>query len=344
MLELINISKKFADFSLTDISFRVEKGDYFVVLGESGAGKSIILEIIAGLIKPDMGKIFLNEKEITGEKIQTRKTGLLFQDYAVFPHLSVKKNIAYGCHVKDKKQKNELIEYYADQVNIKHLLHRKPSTLSGGELQRLVLARTLITEPLCILLDEPLSSIDSKLKIELRSLLRKINKAGNTVIHVTHEYEEAISLANKVAIIENGCLIQQGALNEVFLNPVSEFVAGFAGIRNFYKAKVIRENTVIADGKTELKILSGNTEEEGTVMFRSEDVILSDQKLDSSLSNNLKAKIIDIYPSINGIEVVMDAGIIITSEITRQSFEKMKLVGGREIWAGIKASAIKFVK
>ncbi|RLD63190.1 MAG: ABC transporter ATP-binding protein, partial [Bacteroidetes bacterium] len=202
MLKVKNISKKLDDFNIKDISFSVNKGDYFIILGVSGAGKSVILEMIAGLMQPNSGTIYLNNKNITNEKIQKRKLGLVFQDYAVFPHLSVKENISYPLKNRglEKKEIQNRLNQLAEEMSISHLLNRKPTTLSGGELQRVALARTLALNPECLLLDEPLSSLDIQLKNDLRGLLRKINKKGQTIIHVTHDYEEAIFLANKVAV------------------------------------------------------------------------------------------------------------------------------------------------
>ena len=165
MLELRNISKHFPDFSLKDISFTVEKGDYFILLGESGAGKSMLLETIAGLVQPDNGSLIFEGEDITFRKIQDRKIGLVFQDHAIFPHMTVSENIAYSLHGRklSREIKKEKIARVAEEVSISGLLNRRPSTLSGGELQRVALARTLIQEPKVLLLDEPLASLDSRI-------------------------------------------------------------------------------------------------------------------------------------------------------------------------------------
>ncbi|MDA3779865.1 MAG: ATP-binding cassette domain-containing protein, partial [Bacteroidales bacterium] len=240
MLEISRLNLHFKEFEITDINFSVGKGDYFILLGKSGAGKTLILEMIAGLLSPKSGKIFLNNKDITFEKIQSRKVGLVFQDYAIFPHLSVFENIAYPLKPKkiSKKERAKLVINCANDLNINHLLKRSPKTLSGGELQRVALARTLILKPDLLLLDEPLSSLDIQLRKELRSLLRKLNKNGQTIIHVTHDYEDAVSLANKIAVMHDGTIVQHGTPKDIFQNPKSEFVAEFTGTKNFFKARI----------------------------------------------------------------------------------------------------------
>ncbi len=174
MLKLKDISIKLGEFQLKNINLELNKGDYYVLLGKSGVGKTVLLEIIAGLIKPDSGKVFQNNLDITREKIQKRKVGIVFQDYSIFPHLTVKQNIAYPLKRKkiSNSDKNELINKYASLASIKHLLDRNTQNLSGGELQRVALARMLVSNPNCLLLDEPLASLDIQLKGGLRNLLR----------------------------------------------------------------------------------------------------------------------------------------------------------------------------
>ena len=167
MIEVKNISKKYKNFAIRDISFTANKGDYVVLLGESGAGKSQILEIIAGLIIPDSGEVWLNNKDITREKIQRRNIGMVFQDNTVFPHLTVKNNIAFPLKSRktDTKSFEKKIDQLAEKTGIVHLMDRWPEKLSGGELQRVALARTLSIEPVCLLLDEPFNVIRTKLLV-----------------------------------------------------------------------------------------------------------------------------------------------------------------------------------
>ena len=349
MLTVDNISKKFSGFSLEKVSFNVEKGDYFILLGESGAGKSMLLEIIAGLVNPESGSIFLEGKDITRERIQDRKIGLVFQDYAIFPHLSVRENIAYSLHGTKLThlQKKENVQSTAEQLGIADLLHRKPSTLSGGELQRVALARTMIQQPQLLLLDEPLASLDTLIKADLRSMLRKIHRNGQTILHVTHDYEEAISLGNKIAVIDNGKIIQEGTPEEVFRFPKSEFVAHFVGVKNFFKGKLTRENKstyALIDNRVRIRVETDEDAEEGYLAIRSEDIFLSKEMMQSSALNNFQGKVVEIIPASTGVEVILDIGLRIHALVTRESINTLGIIEGSDLWIHFKATAVRFIK
>jgi len=347
MLELKNITKRFSDFSLKDISFRVGKGDYFVLLGESGAGKSMLLETIAGLVQPESGTILMNNIDITHQKIQNRKIGLVFQDHAVFPHMSVHENIAYSLHggKLTREEKKERVRKIAEQLSITDLLNRKPSTLSGGELQRVALARTLIQQPIILLLDEPLASLDSRIKSDLRSLLRKIHRQGQTILHVTHDYEEALSLGNRIAVIHDGTIVQEGNPEDVFRNPRSEFVAHFVGVRNFFKGTLTgaNSNSILVEKKVAIKLLPPGNGPDGFVLIRGEDIILSNNDFESSATNNFEGTITEIIPGVRGIDVVVDIGMPLHALITAESLFNLELTEGKRIWVHFKATAVRFI-
>ncbi len=348
MLELQNLSCSFPGFSLSDISFTVAGGEYFILLGESGAGKSLLLEAIAGLNPIKSGNLLLAGKDITNEKIQQRGIGIVFQDHAVFPHLSVKENIAYplkGKHLS-KPDKEKIIGDISEILQISKLLNRRPLTLSGGELQRVALARALVQKPKILLLDEPLSATDSKLRSELRALLRQINRMGQTIIHVTHDFDEAVSLADRIAIMNQGSILQSGTTQEVFGNPVNGFVAHFAGIRNFFKVSVEKHNgTSIARPAKKVEIFIGDSAEteSGYILIRSEDILLSSTTFESSALNNFEGNVLDLYPSRSGMEVVIDIGITLHAQISHESALKLDLSQGEKIWVHFKASSVKLI-
>jgi len=349
MLEIRNIIKNYPDFKLDDISFQVNDGDYFAILGPSGAGKTQILEILAGLVEPDEGSIFVDDKEITEMKIQRRPFGLVFQDHAIFPHMSVRENVGFGIKHKGlgRKELDSRVEAQAKAVEIGHLLDRSPKTLSGGELQRVALARTLIRRPRYLLLDEPLASLDVSLRQGLRSLLKKINLAGQTIIHVTHDYEEALVLAGKVAVINQGKIVQLGLADEVFHQPGSEFVARFAGIRNFFPARLYREQDRQYGELDNGMVIRLNTEEpegRGFVLLRGEDIFISMNDLPTSATNQFHGVIRDISPSIYGFEILVDAGTLFYARITRESVQNMALREGLEVWISFKAANVRFVR
>ena len=243
MLEIRNIHCHLGSFRLHDINIQVAEGEYFVLSGPSGAGKTILFEIIAGIIKPASGKVLLDGKDITAEKIQHRDIGLVFQDGAVFPHLKVKDNIAFALRHRGYNRKKILsvVLEIAGGLSITHLLDRKPATLSGGELQRIAVARTLVLQPRCLLLDEPLSSLDIQLREDIRSLLRNLNQKGLTILHITHEFSEAYTLADRISIIDNGRIVQTGTPENIYERPATPFVANFAGRRNFFNREQIKK-------------------------------------------------------------------------------------------------------
>jgi molybdopterin-binding protein len=348
MLRIDKISKRYPGFALNDVSFSVGRGDYFILLGQSGAGKSMILEIIAGLVKPDAGSVYLDEADITHEKIQNRKVGLVFQDYAVFPHLSVKENIAYSLHGKklSHKEKHDKVLSVSSMLGISGLLKRKPGTLSGGELQRVALARTLIQQPSVLLLDEPLVSLDSMIKTELRSLLRQIHRNGQTILHVTHDYEEALSLGTKIAVINNGSIVQEGSPEEVFRSPKSEFVAHFVGIRNFFRTELKRTHEgcfAVVDERIRFRVETDEQEGPGWMILRAEDVFLSKEAVQSSALNNFSGTVTEIAPAIKGIDVIIDTGIRIHAIVTEESIRTIGIKEGSELWVHFKATAARFI-
>jgi molybdopterin-binding protein len=346
MLKLEHIHLQLGNFSLQDINLSVRKGSYCVLLGESGSGKTLILNTIAGLYKVKSGKIILNNKEITFEKIQNRKVGLLFQDYAIFPHLTVFQNIAFPLKIQKFPKKEIMLRVMdlADEMSITNLLQRKPSGLSGGELQRVALARILAFNPEVLLLDEPLSSLDVTLRNDLRNTLRNLNRKGITIVHVTHDFEEALALARHIAVIHQGKIIQQGGPAEVFRNPNSPFVAHFSGVKNFFKVEINDDNQATIGGKIEINIpRNTNLSKSGYILIRGEEIILSREKPDSSAVNNFLGKVKLIVMNQYGYEVVVDIGRDIYSLITTQSAEKLQLKEGCELWVSFKTSAVKVI-
>ncbi len=343
MLRINNLNKSFKGFSLKNISLEIDEGDYFVILGKSGTGKSLLLELLAGIIPSDSGTIVLNNTDITHKKVQKRKLGLVFQDFALFPHLKVEENIAYALksngHSKFELEKE--VKKYAQLTGVEHLLNRYPPKLSGGEQQRVALARTLASKPLCLLLDEPLASMDVQLKDELRELLHKINESGITIVHVTHDYEEAIALANKVAIMHAGEIIQKGMIKEVFQNPQNEFVAWFTGVKNFFSARLISNKEALINENIIIKVLAAKGLGNVRVLVESKHIVLSKNKIESSAANNFRGIITRIQAKPNGYEVLVDIGITLSVIITSESKDKYDFDVNQEVWLFFKASEVR---
>lgn len=351
MLTVRNLCAELGEFKLDGVSFEVPKGDYLVLLGPSGSGKSVILESIVGLVPIISGEIILNGRNINKERIQYRGVGLVFQDFAVFPHLTVAANIAYPLKGMDvgKVGIEEAVNAVAEKLSIAHLLNRKPDTLSGGELQRVAIARTLVLNPLILLLDEPLSSLDAQLRSEIRALLRQLNREGQTIIHVTHDFEEALSLAKNVAILHNGSLVQVGDSKSVFQNPKSPFVAELTGVRNFFEVKV--EGSAGSDLKSgitakglEVKFYGGADGADGFVLIDDKSIFVSIEHTDTSALNSLYGRVVEIIPSRVGYEVVVDAGERIFAAVTSESIDHLGIAPGKSVWLSFKASSIRFIE
>jgi ABC-type Fe3+/spermidine/putrescine transport system ATPase subunit len=349
MLKLIKINRRLGNFALTDINLEVSDGQYFVLLGRSGSGKTQLLELIAGLEHPDTGKIILDDVDITLQRIQARKVGIVFQDFAVFPHMTVFGNIAYPLRVRreDKKSIAEKVEKAAIAMNIKHILDRSTEKLSGGEMQRVALARTLVTSPRLLLLDEPLSSLDTSLKDDLKRLLRNLNRGGQTIIHVTHDYSDAISLAKRVGVIHNGKIIQEGTVAEVFKKPANRFVARYAGIRNFFRVEIYRENGIV-EGVTEhnirFKLNGGNSGTDGLVIIENDSIVLTDEVPADGELNIVRGKVTEIVPSEFGVEVTIDAGDLFYINVLASEMGKLGLTEQKEVWMSFPPKAVVLLK
>ncbi len=242
VLELKQVTKRFGDFTAVDeVSFSIEKGVILSLLGPSGCGKTTTLRMVAGFENPDEGQIIISGQDMQGQRPYERNVGLLFQDYALFPHMSVEQNIAYGLKRRgvDRTATNTRVEEMLELVKLSELRKRRPGLLSGGQQQRVALARALATNPEIVLLDEPLSALDAKLRQELRIELKQILSAVDaTTIVVTHDQEEAMSLGDSVIVMNQGRIMQQGAPTDIYRKPKTKFVAAFIGRSNWFKGAV----------------------------------------------------------------------------------------------------------
>ncbi len=332
MIKLSEISKNYKNFSLKNISLEIQKGEYLVILGPSGSGKTLLLEIIASLEKPHTGTV---------EGADSSKIGFIYQDLMLFPHLSVFDNIAYGLKMRGmetSKIKEKVLQFSKD-LNIDTLLDRSVRTLSGGEKQRVAIARAIVFEPQLLLIDEPTASLDQKMKSEIHTIFRKVHKRTKaTVIHVTHDFNEALSVADKIAVLNNGTLVQYGSPEEIFNTPVNSFVADFVGYRNVYSGR-IKDNHFVS-GKMKIYLESENMEKV-YVAIKADDTVISSDRIDSSAKNSFEGEITDIEKKLNGYSVVVNAGFELHSTITAASFENMKLSVGRKVFITFKSSAVR---
>lgn len=241
-VEARSVVKCFGDtVALGGVSIRVEPGELFFLLGPSGCGKTTLLRCLAGFAQPDEGAIHFGEEEVTRLAPHKRNTGMMFQSYALWPHMTVAQNVAFGLEQRKvpKEEREERVQQALEAVRMGDYGSRKPNQLSGGQQQRVALARALVVRPACLLLDEPLSNLDAKLRLEMRQEIRRVCKEFSlTTIYVTHDQKEALSVADRMAVLDQGHVLQVGTPSEVYRRPANRFVADFIGESNFIPGKV----------------------------------------------------------------------------------------------------------
>jgi len=253
-VRLQSITKKFGDVvAVQDVNLTVQDGEFFSLLGPSGCGKTTILRMIAGFSTPTAGEIFLSDRNVSVLPPNKRNTGMVFQNYALFPHMTVFENVAFGLRARkvSSPERQSRVTSALELVNLSGLESRQVTQLSGGQQQRVALARAIVIEPEILLLDEPLSNLDAKLRRETRDQIQKLQrKLGITTIYVTHDQEEALTLSDRIALLEKGVCQQIGAPHEIYNSPANVFVASFLGQSNLIEG-------VIVDGGTELIVVAG---------------------------------------------------------------------------------------
>jgi len=246
-IQFKNVSRHFGDVRAVDgLDLEIADGEFFTFLGPSGSGKTTCLRMVAGFEQPTSGQIFLHGQEVSGLPPYERQVNTVFQDYALFPHMTVLENVAYGLMVRNlprprrEKQALEML----DLVRLPGLGNRKPSQLSGGQRQRVALARALILKPRVLLLDEPLGALDLKLRQEMQVELKALQEqVGITFVYVTHDQEEALTMSDRLAVFNHGKIEQVGSPAEIYESPASEFVAGFVGVSNLIRGPAARQIT-----------------------------------------------------------------------------------------------------
>ncbi|SFC65585.1 putative spermidine/putrescine transport system ATP-binding protein [Bacillus sp. OV322] len=240
-IHIDDVSRQFGDFTaLEQVQLQVRQGEFFSLLGPSGCGKTTLLNMIAGFLDPTTGRILIGDEDVTGLPPYRRGLGIVFQDYALFPHLTVFDNVAYGLQIRKQSKKDikRRVEEVLALVQLASMGNRRPHQLSGGQRQRVAIARALAIEPSVLLLDEPLSNLDAKLRKEMQTELRSIQqRTGVTTILVTHDQEEALSLSDRTGILGDGKLQQVGTPLEVYRRPANRFVADFIGQVNLIQAR-----------------------------------------------------------------------------------------------------------
>ena len=301
-VQLTHVTKAFdTTLAVNDVSLNIEKGEFFFLLGPSGCGKSTFLRIVAGFYKPDTGELRFDDTVVNNVPPHQRNTGMVFQNYALWPHMSVAENIAYGLTLRKlgKSERDEKITSALEMVQMVDYRDRAVNTLSGGQQQRIALARALVIEPSVLLLDEPISNLDAALRQQMRDEIKQIHDRTNiTMFYVTHDQVDALSMADRMAIMQEGVVIQVGTPREVYKFPKNAFVASFVGETNFISGKVQHTSNGSATIETPVGTLHSKTVyhdlSEGTPVqcsIRPEALTVDSIQNGSNTENTITAKI-----------------------------------------------------
>jgi ABC-type sugar transport system ATPase subunit len=345
MIEIKNLSVELRGFMLEDINFEVKDGEYFVLLGHTGAGKTVLLDSIAGLKPTNSGQILLNGRDVTSLNLEHRRIGFAYQDYTLYRHLSVRDNISFGLmwRKKEKKEIEASIDNAIEFLGLTPLLDKRSAELSGGESQKIALARALAIKPDLLLLDEPLSAVDPETKEDYEQQLRDVhNRFELTTIHVTHNFEEAITLGDRIAVMQRGHIVQIGTPREIFRQPATEFVARFVLTRNIFDGEIQDDSTgesiFLADGTkfTVTTDLRGKYH----ASIRPEDILISREPAQSDDLNCLKGTITRITNRGTFVYITVEVPLKFTSLIFYRTFDELNLEEKQEVFITFAPSAV----
>jgi molybdate/tungstate transport system ATP-binding protein len=346
MIGIRNLSVSFPDFRLDGVDLTVAAGEFFALLGPTGAGKTLVLESIVGLVAIDGGAITIGDRDVTHLAPEKRGVGIVYQDHALFPHLTVYENITYGLRYRQSGRNGAVdrLNFLIDRLRLKRLLQRSVVQLSGGEKQRVALARALAVDPAVLLLDEPLSSLDPNFREEIRDILRQLHReTAITVLMVTHDFSEAHYLARRGAVLNNGRIEQIDTIDTLFQRPATAFVAEFVGMKNVFPAR-------LENGRARLQnttLLQTGTRGEGPcyVAVRPEHVQLLGQPPAQTIVNCLPGRIHRISNlGIFAVLAVQTAGprfesVIPTSEVMARGLRE-----GERVYLAIAPEAIHVIE
>lgn len=347
MIEVTNAHKELGEFSLRGVDLRIETGEYFVVLGPTGAGKTVLLECIAGLWRLDKGEVWLEGRNVTDLDPELRNVSYVPQDYVLFPHMSLRDNIEFSLVVRGASHelRERRVRELSELLGIGHLLERRPLTLSGGEQQRGALARALAPSPTLLLLDEPLSALDEGTRRELTPALRKVSdELDTTVIHVCHNFDEALELADRIGIIHEGRIVQVGAPGEVFRTPAGEFVARFVGAENMLPVRSCDRAAcaVVLDGETVLRVGSVPAADGLLAIIHPDEISLCAETdaPPSDAVNAVPCVVVGADDRGRFVRVRLEGAVCLTAFMTRQAFAAAGVAEGDCVLASFSPDAV----
>lgn len=305
LVSLRNLNKFYGDFAAVDnISLDIKDGEFLTFLGSSGSGKSTTLSMLAGFETPSSGEILVNEQSLVNVPPHKRDIGMVFQRYSLFPHLSVRDNIAFPLQIRKlaTAERERRVDAMLKLVQLEQFAHRRPSQLSGGQQQRVAIARALVYEPRILLMDEPLGALDKKLREDLQDELRQLHRRlGITIVYVTHDQEEAMRLSQRIAIFSHGKIVGLGSGYDLYQNPPNAFVASFLGNSNFLKLKAQGNAVATFEGQPlSIRLTAGlQTDQDVLLMVRPEKALAlsAQQASDEPLAagwNEVSAKVVEV--------------------------------------------------
>lgn len=349
MLQVKDLCVQMGKFFLKSINLDVKDGEYFVLLGPTGSGKTVLLESIAGLTAVTSGEVWINGKNVTGLNLEHRRIGFAYQDYALYRHLTVRDNISFGLMWKNMKQKEiaKAVDRAIELLGISNLLDKRPWTLSGGESQKIALARAIAIKPDLLILDEPLSAVDSETKEDYESELKELhNNLGLTTIHVTHSFEEAVALGDRIAVIMNGEILQVGTPDDIFRHPQSESAAHFLMTRNIFEGEV----SPAPDGSSLFSIdgtgFTVNTTLQGQAhaTIRPEDILISREPTASDSLNSLQGTVTRIVDRGTITHVAVDVPPAFICLVLPRTLKELELAENDKVFITFQPSDVNVFK
>jgi len=338
-ISIEQVNKRFGDFVAVDnVNLQIKTGELTALLGPSGSGKTTLLRIIAGLEQADSGSIRFNNEDITGRHVSERGVGFVFQHYALFKHMTVFENVAYGLTVKPKKFRPNKADIAKKVHNLLQLVQldwtadRYPAQLSGGQRQRIALARALAVEPKVLLLDEPFGALDAKVRAELRRWLRRLHDEIHvTSVFVTHDQEEALEVADRIVVMNKGAIEQDGTPEQVYDHPANPFVYEFLGNVNLFHARVKQGQSTIGNVKLASPEHSNGEEQAGFAYVRPHEIDVFKAPLSDSLKVTLD--LVTIVGPVARLEVLSDTDQqLIHIELPKEQFKQLQLAQGDIAW------------
>ena len=337
-IEIRNVSKQFGDFqALRDVSLDIASGELIALLGPSGCGKTTLLRIIAGLETADVGTIHFSGEDTTDVHVRERNVGFVFQHYALFRHMTVFENVAFGLRVKPRSERpseaqiKKKVMDLLKLVQLDWLAERYPSQLSGGQRQRIALARALAVEPKVLLLDEPFGALDAKVRKELRRWLRRLHDEMHiTSVFVTHDQEEALEVSDRVVVMNHGAIEQVGAPAQIYDAPASPFVTQFLGDVNLFHGRIEAGGVAIGDYRHRLETPAAQSRGTARIYVRPHDLALS-REAGEALARGVVEHIHAVGPVVR-IEVRADDDRLIDAALSREEYRQLGLLPGDAVW------------